>query len=164
MQSLLCKVKILSALQRYKWLLGILWLSMGRNLKVIWTTVSIGGKEGNFGTKWLESQIPRFPRLPLICKKASNQSMCKLRSWEFESHAQPIKTQIISCQELRLNTQYMHHIWELHKVEFIRKPVAVLCHEYFWVRNCRFYASNHVISRLRESHSSLPKEIWQGQI
>ena len=53
---------------------------------------------------------------------------------------------------------------ELHKVEFIRKPVAVLHHECFWVRNCMFYASNRVISHLRESHSSLPKEIWQGQI
>lgn len=58
----------------------------------------------------------------------------------------------------------MHHIWELHKVEFIRKPVAVLHHEYFRVRNWIFYASNHVISHLRESHSSLPKEIWQGQV
>lgn len=54
----------------------------------------------------------------------------------------------------------MHYIGELHKIEFIRKPVAVL----LWVKSCIFYASKHIISCLGGSSSSLPKEVWQVQM
>lgn len=50
---------------------------------------------------------------------------------------------------------------ELHKIEFIRKLTAVLCCGYLWVKGCIFYASNHILSYLRESHSSLLKKDWQ---
>lgn len=52
---------------------------------------------------------------------------------------------------------------ELHKTEFISKPVAALHCEYLWVKSCIFYASKHIISHFRKSHSSLLKEIYQVQ-
>lgn len=135
---------------------------MAGSLKTTWTTVSGAGYvwrvEETYGSKWMEPQ--------LIWEKSSSQNMCKLGSWDLILMHAWSKSQLSPVRRILPNVAdvYTYCGRELHKIEFIRKPVAVLHCEYLQMRSFMFYASKHIISCLRGSCSSLPKEVRQVQM